>query len=105
MTYNKYKNKKVVIDGIKFDSQKEGRRYCELKLLERAGEIRDLELQVRFDFEHTGVNLGFYKADFCYSETLPIKHITEDCKGFKTPMYKLKKKMMKAFHGIEILET
>lgn len=102
---NKYRAKKVVIDGFTFDSGKEGRRYLELKLLVRSGDIRDLELQVRFDFEHNGVNLGFYKADFTYSETLPIKHITEDVKGMKTPVYNLKKKMMKAFHNIEILET
>lgn len=103
MRFNKFGNKKVIIDGIKFDSQKEGSRYLELKLLERANEIIGLELQPRYDFEHNGVKMGFYKADFRYWEH--GKQVVEDVKGYKTPMYNLKKKMMKAFHGIEILET
>lgn len=102
----KYGNKKITIDGITFDSKKEGRRYQELKLLERAGEIFHLELQPRYDFHHNGVNLGFYKADFKYVENGEL--VVEDVKSEitkKHPVYRLKKKMMKAFYGIEIKEV
>lgn len=99
----KYKNKKVKIDGITFDSLKEGRRYNQLKMLQRGGVISDLKLQVRFDFELNGVKMGFYKADFTYTEK--GEYIVEDVKGFKTPMYNQKKKMMLGFHGIKIKET
>lgn len=99
----KYNNKKVVIDGIKFDSIRESKRYLDLKNLERAGHIRNLELQPRYDFKINGVFIGFYKADFRYKEKDLL--IIEDVKGMKTPVYNLKKKMMKAFHNINILET
>ncbi len=99
----KYRNKKVEIDGITFDSLKEGHRYNQLKLLQRGGVISDLQLQVRFDFELNGVKMGFYKADFGYIEE--GKRVIEDVKGMKTPVYNLKKKMMLAFHDIKIRET
>ena len=116
MRRNKYNAKKVTIDGITFHSQKESRRYLELKLLERAGEIKDLKLQPRYDFILNGVKMGFYKGDFGYNKKVPWRRanghkgadwlpILEDSKGFKTAIYNLKKKMMKAFHGIDILET
>ena len=105
MRRNKYNNKKVVIDGFKFDSKAEGRRYEELKSLERGKIILDLELQPRFDFELNGVKMGFYKADFRYHDMEKGCIIIEDVKGMKTPVYNLKKKMMKAFHNIEIFET
>lgn len=106
MKRSKYNNKKVVIDGIEFDSQKEGKRYSLLKILELAGQIHDLKLQPRYDFELNGVKMGFYKADFSYIEDGPDgDYIVEDVKGMKTPVYNLKKKMMKAFHGIDIFET
>ena len=103
MRFSKYKAVKTIVDGIKFDSKKEAKRYQELKLLERGGVIKDLELQPRFDFVLNGVKMGFYKADFRYTEDDKI--VIEDVKGFKTPMYNLKKKMMRAFHGIDIFET
>lgn len=103
MRFNKYKAVKTIVDGIKFDSKKEAKRYTELKILVSSGDIKDLELQPRFDFVHNGVKMGFYKADFRYTEDGKI--IIEDVKGFKTPMYNLKKKMMKAFYGIDIFET
>jgi len=120
MTYNKYGAKKTVVDNITFASKKEADRYCQLKLLEKAGEIRNLELQPRYDLAVKGVKLGFYKADFRYEETWPLtvilKHnhtrkleawklVIEDCKGFKTPIYRLKKKLLLALHGIDIYET
>jgi hypothetical protein len=103
MAKNKFGAKKSLIDGITFDSIKEGARYCDLKLLQRAGKIEGLMLQVRFDFIINGTNIGFYKADFEYVEN--GKRVIEDAKGFKTPVYKLKKKLMKAIHGIDIFET
>ncbi len=103
MRRNKYNNKKIVLDGFKFDSIREGNRYLMLRTLECVGEIRNLELQPRYDFTLNGVKMGFYKADFRYIENGVL--IIEDVKGMKTPVYNLKKKMMKAFHNIEILET
>lgn len=113
---NKYNARKVTIDGIVFHSGKEGRRYSALKLLIRAGEIKDLKLQPRYDFRLNGVYIGFYKADFAYNKKVPWWRanghkgvdwhpVLEDVKGKKTAMYNFKKKMMKAFHGIDILET
>lgn len=71
---NKYGNRKVVIDGIKFDSQKEGNRYCELKLLQRAGEISNLQLQPKFVLQEGFKKKGktyqaiTYYADFMYCQ-------------------------------------
>ena len=94
---NKYKNKKVIIDGIKFDSQKEGARYKELRLLERAGKIKDLVLQPRFILQPSykktekTIRAITYKADFAYYEN--NKYIVEDVKGFITKEFRLKEKM------------
>lgn len=110
---NKYRNIKTVVDGIKFDSKAEARRYSELKLLEKAGEINKLELQPRFDIKVNGTKICTYVADFAYEEdktdgyfgfTVSNKRV-EDVKGIKTPVYNLKKKLMKAIHGIDIKEV
>ena len=97
---NKYKNKKIEVDGIIFDSKKEAKRYTELKILEKAGKIRDLKLQPKFELIPTLRIEGYktmpitvYKADFEYMEQETGKFIVEDVKGFKTDVYKLKKKM------------
>lgn len=103
MNKRKYRNKPVVIDNIKFDSMKEGRRYQDLKLLERGKVITDLELQPKYDLMVNGKKCGFYKADFRYQEN--GKTVIEDCKGFKTPVYNLKKKLVQAIYDIKILET
>jgi len=100
---SKYNAKKCVIDGIKFDSLKEGRRYQQLKLLEKAGEIENLELQPKYDLMVNGKKVGFYKADFRYVENGEL--VVEDVKGMKTPIYNLKKKMVKAIYNIDIKET
>lgn len=100
---SKYKAVKVEIDGIKFDSKKEGRRYRQLKLLEKAGEISNLSLQPRFDLIVNGAKCGFYKADFKYTEN--GKEVIEDVKGMLTPVYRLKKKLVKAIYNIDIFET
>lgn len=97
--YRKYKAKKTVFDGITFDSQKEAMRYGELKLLERAGEISDLELQPKYVLQegfrdkdgkkHIAIT---YKADFKYVEK--GKEIVEDAKGFETEVFKIKLKLL-----------
>ena len=103
---SKYKNKKVVVQGIIFDSQKEGYRYLELLSLEKAGIITNLERQVKYPFEVNNVKIGYYLADFAYKEG--DKTYVEDVKSEftrKLPVYRLKKKLMLACHGIEIKEV
>lgn len=96
---NKYNAKKTVVDGIEFDSIREADRYCELKLLEKAKEIRNLELQPRFllqdkfkDKMGTTHRKIEYVADFMYIDK-DDKKIVEDVKGVMTGVYKLKKKL------------
>ncbi|MDU5970534.1 MAG: DUF1064 domain-containing protein [Finegoldia magna] len=96
---NKYNAKKTVVDGIEFDSIREADRYCELKLLEKAKEIRNLELQPRFllqdkfkDKMGTTHRKIEYVADFMYIDK-DDKKIVEDVKGMMTDVYKLKKKL------------
>ena len=96
---SKYGNKRY--QG--FASKKEARRYNELHLLERAGHIRALVKQPKFYITVNGVDVCTYIADFCYFEG--EQRIVEDVKGFKTPIYRLKKKLMKAVMGIEVKET
>lgn len=98
---NKYRNKPVVIDGVRFMSQKEGARYLALK--ERK-DIENLELQPVFKCELNGVKICKYIADFRYYDKKFGQTITEDVKGFKTNIYKLKKKLVKALFGIDIVE-
>jgi len=103
---SKYNAIKTVVDNIRFDSKKEARRYSDLKLLEKAGRIHSLTLQPRFDLIVNGVKCGFYKADFKYVEN--SREIVEDVKSpvtAKLPVYRLKKKLIRALYGIEIRET
>jgi hypothetical protein len=100
---NKYRNIKTEVDGITFHSKKEAARYSDLKLLERAGQIKDLRIQVPFLFELNDVRICKYFADFVYREN--GKEVVEDCKGKRTKDYMIKRKLMKAFFAIEILET
>ena len=108
----KYGNVKTVIDGIKFDSKHESMRYIELKYLQRIGQIRDLQLQVPFELlpaqkdENGKVKERAVKyiADFVYFDR-DGNLVVEDAKGIKTDAYKLKKKMMRYFKGIEIKEV
>lgn len=99
----KYHNKKVIVDGIEFDSIREGNRYVMLRLMEKAGGISDLKLQQWFILEVNGRVVCRYKADFTYLRD--GKKIVEDTKGYRTEIYRLKCKLMWAVHGIEILET
>jgi hypothetical protein len=106
---NKYKAKKTVVDGITFDSKKEANRYLELKMLEKAGAIQDLQRQVKYVLIPSQRINGkvverecSYKADFVYKEN--GETIVEDTKGFRTPEYKIKRKMMLLFYGVQIRE-
>ena len=97
---NKYFNKKVIVDGIKFDSKKEAKRFTELKLLKKAGLIKELELQKVFELQPKYTNNKgehiraiTYKADFFYYDNKKEQYIVEDTKGFRTDVYKLKKKL------------
>lgn len=100
---NKYSNKKASVDGIEFDSRKEARRYKELKLLEHSGKISDLQMQVTFTIEINGEKICDYRCDFQYCENGVL--IVEDAKGYRTRIYKMKKKLMKACHDIDIKEV
>ncbi len=100
---NKYRNKPTEVDGIRFASKREATRYQELRLLERAGVIKGLWLQVRFPLKVNEQLICTYVADFQYFED--GKSIVEDSKGHRTPEYKLKKKLMRALYQIEIKET
>lgn len=117
-TRSKYKAVKTTIDGITFDSKKEAKRYTELKLLEKAGHITHLELQPEYQITINGAKICKYKADFRYFTVRAENNersynskgewqtptmtgdkegqIVEDVKGFKTPIYRLKKKLVEA---------
>ena len=101
----------VTVDGCRFDSTKEAKRWCELKLLERQGEISTLERQVRVHLQgkdgplvsDKGRRLS-YVADFRYFDRRRSAWVYEDAKGYKTPEYKLKKAILRA-QGMEITEV
>lgn len=108
---HKYGAKPTTVDGIRFHSQAEARRYGELKLLEKAGHIAHLSLQPRFmllvwDCEKKhDVQIGSYIADFSYWDVRADKNVIEDVKGMKTPLYKLKKQIVEHRLGITITEV
>ena len=108
---NKYNNTKIVVDGIKFDSKLEAKRYCELKLLQRAKEIKELRRQVTFELQPSYIKNNKiikpinYIADFVYYDLKKGKTIIEDTKGFKTEIYKIKKKIFEyKYPDLEIKE-
>lgn len=110
--YNKYRNKKIKVDNITFDSHKEARKYTELKMLERAGLIKDLELQKEFILQpafrkgNKSYRKITYKADFSYFDIELNKIVVVDVKGFKTDVYKLKKKLFEyKFEDLELKEV
>ena len=103
---SKYGAVKTEIDGIVFDSKHEAKRYQELRLLEQAREITNLCMQVPFELmpkSKYGMPIR-YIADFTYND-LNGQLIVEDAKGVKTPVYRLKRRMMAELKGIEIKET
>jgi hypothetical protein len=129
-TGNKYKNRFTECDGKMFHSKREAKRYNDLKIMEKAGLIRNLQLQKKYDFVLSGLsasdrnyhkplkyttasgkgnrNVG-YIADFVYerlhSNGSHYEIVVEDCKGFHTPVYKLKKALMKWFYDIDVYES
>lgn len=106
----KFGNKKVLVDGMIFDSKKEAHRYLELKTLEKVGEISGLECQKVFELipKQTDENGKCiereckYIADFVYVKD--GKQVVEDTKGYKTPDYIIKRKLMLKVHGIRVVE-
>lgn len=120
---NKYGNRKVNVSGIEFDSRREGYRYAELSLMEKAGVIRNLRRQVKFvlipsqytEYKVEGKNGKIkavkrllerecsYVADFVYEED--GRTVVEDTKGFRTKDYIIKRKLMLHIHGIRIREV
>lgn len=121
----KYHNRKTTKNGYAFDSKKEADRYIELSMLEKAGKIQNLQRQVKFvliptqyesyeRYGKTGKRLKdgkkcvekacTYVADFVY-EDANGNRIVEDCKGYRTKEYKIKRKLMLKEHGIKLKET
>ena len=105
----KYRNVKTVVDGITFDSKAEAKRYGELRLRQAAGDIAGLTLQPRFELRVNGLKICTYVADFLYYEVSPsgkvIDPTIEDVKGMRTREYVIKRKLMKAVHGIDVVEV
>ena len=103
---SKYHNEKVQYDGRTIDSKCEMERYCDLKLLEKVGRIKDLKCQERFVLieKSTEHRETAYVADFTYYENGQL--VVEDCKSkiTKTATYKIKKKLMFERYGIKIRE-
>ena len=105
---SKYGNRKTVVDGIEFDSEKEAKRYGELIIRRKAGEIGMLELQVVYELVVNGELVCKYEADFVYVEMATGEKIVEDVKSpatRKIAKYRLKKKLMKSIYGITISEV
>lgn len=118
---SKYHSREVTVAGQKFDSRKEGRRYAELLALQKAGMISGLRRQVKYllvpaqrEPDRTGKKGGTirgrviereiaYYADFVYEENGYT--VVEDTKGFKTPDYIIKRKLMLYFYQIRIREV
>lgn len=94
---NKYNAKKTIVDGHKFDSVKESKRYIQLLILQKAGEISDLELQPRIPLIVNEQKIGYYVGDFRYVTKGGIS-VLEDVKSpaTMTSVYRLKKKILEA---------
>nr|DAH85054.1 MAG TPA: Endonuclease [Caudoviricetes sp.] len=126
MRRRKYGNTRITVDGIQFDSKREAARYQELKLLERAGVISFLQRQTKFQLipdQHAPSNAVYtkgprkgqrkpgkllehecsYIADFCYIQN--GETVVEDAKGYRTEVYRIKKKLMLERYGIQIREV
>jgi len=102
--FGKYNAKKVTVHNIKFDSIVESQRYVALLEQQRKGKIKDLELQKSFEMVIDGEKICRYIADFSYYTVPDNKYVVEDVKGFKTDVYKIKKKLMKGIFKIEVIE-
>ena len=101
---NKYNAKKITVDNITFHSKKEMARYCQLKIMLQTGLIKDLRLQIKYPVYISGKKMFTYIADFVYVSTDTGETIVEDVKGYRTDVYKLKKKIVEAVFNISIKE-
>ena len=111
---HKYHAMPTHVDGQRFASRREARRYGELRLQERAGEISNLELQPEYVLHAPVLNaageviglriIGSYFGDFRYRDRAGAI-VVEDAKGVRTPLYRWKRKMVDAEYGIRILEV
>jgi hypothetical protein len=101
---SKYRNVPTYVDGIRFASKLEAKRYGELLLLERAGEIRDLKLQPSYKLDVKGKPVCEYRGDFAYLTNTGLP-VTEDCKGMETAEFKVKAKLFRALFGREIVRV
>jgi hypothetical protein len=110
---SKYRNVRVEVDGLKFDSKAEAARWQQLRLLEKAGKVRRLERQVRYSLdaytgeplnadEECGTKIGSYVADFDYWDHDKNCQVTEDVKGMITDLSKWKLKHFAAQYGREV---
>lgn len=110
ITKNKFGAKKTKVGEITFDSKAEARRYGDLVLLQKAGHITALELQVpfilapqvRFEGAVRAKPALKYVADFCYREGDDGRKIVEDCKGVLTDAFQIKRHLMLSVHGINV---
>lgn len=103
----KYKNKKIKVDGINFDSMKEAAYYGKLKMIKASGEILDFKRQIRFPLKINEVLITTYVADFVLYYA-GGKMVVVDVKSEftkKLPVYRIKKNLMRAIYQIEIKET
>ncbi len=102
---SKYNAQRTNVDGITFDSKKEAVRYIELKLLEKAGKIKQLKLQPdfklldSFEYENKKIRGISYVADFQYIDMESGIEVVEDVKGVKTQVYNIKKKLFLNMYG------
>ena len=115
---NKFGAEKTTVDGIKFDSKKEARRYVELKICERAGAIRDLELQAKYPLMAghgkpiksrtkrypSGRQVNYF-ADFVYWDVGQAARVVEDVKGRDTDVSRIKRACVEAYYDLQIVLT
>lgn len=102
---NKFGAKPTEVDGIAFASMAEARRYKELRLLERNGEITQLVAHPSWKFEVNGVKIGRFTPDFSYLDATGLVHV-EDVKGSRrlSEAYGLRKKLLLALYGLRVVE-
>jgi hypothetical protein len=108
----KYGNRKVTTpDGLKFDSKREHGEWVKLEALARKGAICNLTRQVSYPLAVNGVTICRYVADFvwvercdCHDHAADGRRVVADAKGYRTREYLIKKRLMRAIYGIEILE-
>lgn len=107
----KYRSKKTVVGSITFDSAKEGKRWQELCLLEKTGEIKGLKRQVSLILEVNGEKICGFRPDFGYTDTSTGKQVYEDVKGYRDArhgayaIFRIKCKLFRALYGFDIVET